>query len=169
MKPTQAAIKITTSVGKVCLLTACFASILISAEKTYSPKSGDETEILSLVLKAEFLANNWSKSELICFSVAEIDPSPNLVRALRRRDLNLRSSAEWTKNFNCGFEVRLSYVQFDLTQNITVRSQVVDLREINKGQDHFALLQRDGEYVVTKTDGKWSISNYIPKKQGAQP
>ena len=62
MKPTHAAIKITTSVGKVCLLTACFASILISAEKTYSPKSGDETEILYLVLKAEFLANNWSSS-----------------------------------------------------------------------------------------------------------
>jgi hypothetical protein len=79
----------------------------------------------------------------------------------------VRSSAEWTKKFNCGFEVRLSYTKFDLTQSRTVRSQVVDLREINKGQGDLALLQRDGEYLLTKTDGKWSISDYVPKKQSA--
>ena len=87
-----------TPVVTALLVTACFASFLISAEKTYSPKSGDETEILSLVLKAEVQANSWTKNEMICFSVEGIDPSPNLVRTLRQRDLNVRSSAEWAWN-----------------------------------------------------------------------
>lgn len=167
MKSAHSARKLLAPVATVLLVTACFESLLISAEKTYSTKGGDETEILSLVLKAEVQANDWTKNEMICFSVEGTDPSPGLLRALRERDLNVRSSAEWRKRFNCGFEVRLRYAKFDLTQSITVRSQVIDLREINRGQGHLALIQRDGEYLLTRTDGKWSIRDYIRKKQGA--
>ena len=39
---------------------------------------------------------------------------------------------------------------------------MVDLREINTGQGHFALLQTDGEYLLKKRNTKWSISDYLP-------
>lgn len=167
MKSGHSAVKLITRVVTAFLLTVCFAFLLISAEKTYSTKSAEETEILSLVLKAEIHSSSWAKNETICFSVERMDPSSNLVKALQQRDLNVRSSAEWAKKFNCGFEVRLEYTKFDLTRRVEVRSQVVDLREINKGEGDLALLQRDGQYLLIKTNGKWSISGYIPNKQGA--
>ncbi len=146
------------------LLSTCFAFVLISAEKTYSPKSGDEIEVLSLVLKSEVVANKWTKRDLICFSVDQMDPSPKLVRAFRQQDLNVCSSAEWPKKFNCGFEVRMQFVSLDTSQGARVHAEVQDLREINAGEGHIAVRLRDGEYVVRKTDGKWSISEYVPSK-----
>jgi hypothetical protein len=122
-------------------------------------------DVLYLVVASQIKANNWTKSELICFSVDGLDPSPKLVKSLRRRDLNVRSSGEWAKKFNCGFELQIEYTEFDLSRSIKVRSKVADLREINKGEGDLALLQSDGEYLLTKTDGKWSISDYVPARQ----
>jgi hypothetical protein len=51
------------------LLLSFFAVNLISDERTYTPKSGDETEILSLVLRSEIVANRWTKRALICFAI----------------------------------------------------------------------------------------------------
>jgi hypothetical protein len=141
----------------------CSGLGLLSSEKTYIPRSEEEVEVLSLVVASEIKANNWTKNELICFSVDGLDPSPKFVKSLRERHLNVRSSAEWTKKFNCGFELQLEYSQFDLSQNMKVRSKVVDLREINKGEGDLGLLEREGEYSFQKVDRKWSIKEYAAK------
>jgi hypothetical protein len=73
----------------------------------------------------------------------------------------VRSSAEWAKKFNCGFELQLEYTQFDLSQSVKVRSKVVDLREINKGEGDLAILLKDGEYSLRRVNGKWSVSEYV--------
>jgi hypothetical protein len=106
------------------------------------------------------VANKWAKGELICFSVEGMDPSPNVVKVLRQRGLNVRSSAEWPKKFNCGFEVRMQFTSLDTSQSARVHAEVLDLREINAGEGHIAVRLRDGEYGVRKIDGKWSISGY---------
>ena len=146
------------------LVSSCLAPFLSPAEKTYSPKSAGETEVLSLVLRAEIDANKWTRKDMICFSVGEMDPSPKLVKTLREQDLNVCSSAEWRKKFNCGFEVLLRFVAFDESESARVHAEVQDLREINKGAGDIAIRQRDGEYSFRKYDGKWLISEYVPSK-----
>ncbi|HSY32960.1 MAG TPA: hypothetical protein VLA42_13310 [Verrucomicrobiae bacterium] len=149
------------------LVSSIFTSVavaLISDEKTYTPKSGDEIEVLSLVLSSEVLTNKWAKRDLVCFSVAEMDPSPNLVKALRQRNLNVCSSAEWPKKFNCGFEVRMQFMSNNMSQSARVHTKIQDLRDINAGVGHIAVRLRDGEYVLRKINGKWSISEYLPSK-----
>lgn len=136
-----------------------------SSKQTYSPESDDETEMLFLVLKAEVQANHWSKNEKICFSVKGLDPSPGLVKNLRQRDLNLCSPAEWRKKFNCGFEIELEYENFALSQGRNIGARVLDLRDINGGVAHIAVLQRDVEYSLRKTGGQWSITDCVPTKQ----
>ncbi len=148
----------------VMLLMISSALNLVSSEKTYLPKTEEEVQILSLVLADEIKTNNVVRSETICFSVAGLDPDPSLVKSIRQRGLKVRSSAEWSKKFNCGFEVQMDYTHFDLSERVKVRSKLVDLREINTGQGDIATLQRDGEYVLKKANRKWSISGYIPKK-----
>jgi hypothetical protein len=151
-------------------VTTCFSHSLISAEKTYFPKSADESEVLSLVLKSEVQANRWTKKEVVCFSVQGMDPSPKLVKALRQQELNVCSSAEWRRRFNCGFEVRLQFLGSDSLRSTRVHAVVADLREINEGVGDLGILQRDGEYALQKIDGKWSISKYVPSKQaGLKP
>jgi hypothetical protein len=135
-----------------------------TSNETYSPSSEDETEILSVVLKAEFQTNHWTKNELICFSVKGLDPSPKLVKTLRQH-LNVCSSAEWREKFDCGFELRIEYPSFDLSQGKNVRVQVLDNREINQGTGDLALILRDVEYSLHKTNGKWLISDCVPAKQ----
>lgn len=152
--------RVVASTVPLCAMILCFASTLGATEKTYTPKSEDEVEMLSLVLTSEMKANKWTKSEVICFSVNGQDPSPKSVKSLQQRGLNVRSSAEWTKKFNCGFEVQMEYSEFD-SQSVKVRSKVVDLREINTGQGDLALLQKDGEYLLKKENTKWSISGYL--------
>jgi len=144
------------------LMSACFARILGATEKTYSPKNGDEIEVLSLVLQSEVGTNKWTKRDLICFSVGQMDPSPKLVRTLRQQNLNVCSSAEWPKKFNCGFEVQMQFVSLDTSLSARVRAEVQDLREINAGEGHIAVRSRDGEYSLRKIDGKWAISGYVP-------
>ena len=141
-----------------------FAQVLISAARTYSPKSSDEIEVLSRVLKAEVRANGWTEKDLICFSVQGLDPSPELVKALRLQKLNVCSSAAWRKKFNCGFEVRLEIVKLDSSQRARVRAEVADFRGINEATAHFGVRQRYGEYSIRKIDGQWSISEYAPLK-----
>ena len=143
------------------LLPYCSVLGFVPSENTHLPKGEEEVEVLSLIIAAELKANNLTKSELICFSVEGSYPSRELVRSLRQRDLNVRSSAEWSKKFNCGFELQLEYAQVDLSKSMKVRSKVVDLREINTGQGDLALLQKDGEYLLKKENTKWSISGYL--------
>src|SRR5271168_4558477 len=116
MKPASLAVNSTAPAIAVLLFISSLVSTLNSAEKTYSPKSKEETEILFLVLAAEIQTNGWAKNEMICFSVEGTDPSRDLVKAIRQRGLNVRSSGEWAKKFNCGFEVQLAYQEFDLAR-----------------------------------------------------
>lgn len=106
-------------------------------------------------------ANGWKQDDFVCFSVNGLDPSPQLVKSLRRRKLKVRSSAEWTTKFNCGFELQLEYPPLDSSESVKVRSKVVDLPEINTGQGDLALLQNDGEYLLKKENTKWSIGSYL--------
>jgi len=122
-----------------------------------------------LVIASEIKANNWVKSELICFSVNSLDPTAELVKSLRQRKFNVRSSAEWAKKFNCGFELQLEYTQFDISQSVKVRSKVVDLREINKREGDLAILLKDGEYSLRRVNGKWSVSEYVAKPLTTRP
>jgi hypothetical protein len=164
MKSGRYAVKPIAPAVTAFLFTACFAFLLVSAEKIYSPQSSDEIDVLSLVLRSEVVAHNWTKKDLICFSVQQIAPSPELVKALRKQSLNVCSSAEWQKKFNCGFEVRMQFVDFDASQSARVHAEVVDYRDINTGEGDLAVLQRTGEYAVRKINGKWSISDYAPSK-----
>jgi hypothetical protein len=150
------------------LLHGCVPNV-IANEQTYVPRGEEEVDVLSTVLASEIKANNWTKSDLICFSVNGLDPSAKLVKSLRRLNFNVRSSADWTKKFNCGFELQLEYTQFDLSRSIKVRSKVVDLREINKGEGDLALLLKDGEYSFQNVGGKWSKSEYIAKPLASFP
>jgi hypothetical protein len=134
-----------------------------TSNETYSPRNADETEILSVLLKAEFQANNWTKNERICFSVKGLDPSPELVKTLRQR-LNVCSSAEWRKKFDCGFEVRFEYPSFDLSQGQNIRVQVVDYREINQGTGDLAVILRDVDYSLHKLKGTWLVTACVPAK-----
>ena len=135
-----------------------------TSNETYSLSNADETEILSVLLSAEFQANNWTKKERICFSVKGLDPNPKLVKILRQH-LNVCSSAEWRKKFDCGFEVRIDYPSFDLSQGKGIRVQVVDNREINQGTGDLAVILRDVDYSLHKSDGKWSVTDCLPTKQ----
>jgi hypothetical protein len=154
----------TAAVIVASLVSTCFAIVLLSAEKTYSAKSDDEIRVLSLVLKSEVVANNWTKKDLICFSVDQSYPSSKLVRSLRQQNLNVCSSADWPRKFNCGFEVRINFSSFDASQNARVHAVVADLREINAGQGDLAVQLRDGEYSIGKKNGKWSVSDYASSK-----
>jgi hypothetical protein len=131
-----------------------------ASEKEYVPRSEEEVEILSLVVGSEIKANNWPNSTIVCFTVDGLDPSAKLTKPIRDRYVNVRSSAEWAKRFNCSFELQLEYAQFDLSGEIKVRSKVLDLREINKGTGHIAVLMKDGEYSLEKVRGKWSVKGY---------
>src|SRR5215475_6254446 len=128
----------------LCLLALLYGSVpnINANEQTYSSRSEEGVEVLYLVIASEIKANDWPKSELICFSVNGLDPSAKLVKSLRQRNPNVRSTAEWSKK---------------------LRSKVIDLREINTGDAHIATLLKAGEYSLQKVDGKWSIKGYLAK------
>jgi hypothetical protein len=142
---------------------------VLANEQTYTPHSEEEVEVLSLVVASEIKANNWAKSEVVCVSVNSLDPAAELVRSLRQRNSNVRSSAEWAHKFNCGFELQLEYIQFGLSQRVKVRSKVVDLREINRGTGDLAILLKDGEYSLRRVRGRWSAIGYATKPLTARP
>jgi hypothetical protein len=146
------------------IVLTCFAVTTICAEKTYSPKNADEVEIISLVLASEVRANDWTKDELICISVEYKDPDKKLVKALRQHGLNVCKLSEWRKNFACGFEVHLRFMGLDTSQTARLHAEVADVRDINTGSAHIAARIRDGEYTLSKTEGKWSVGNYVPSK-----
>jgi hypothetical protein len=134
-----------------------------ASAQEYVLRSEEEVEILSLVVGAEIKANNWPMPTMVCFTVDGLDPSAKLTKSIRVRYPNVRSSAEWEKKFNCGFELQLEYTHFDLSGNTKVRSKVIDLREINKGTGDIAILVKDGEYCFEKVRGKWSVRGYAAK------
>ncbi len=142
----------------------CFTLPANCSEKTYSPKTTDEIEVLSLVLSSETQANHWTKNDLICFSVDGKDPSSKLIRTIRQHGLNVGSPAEWRKKFNCGFEVKLTFVAFDSSQVARIHADISDFRQINSGAAHFAVRLRNGEYLVRKEGGTWAITDYLSSK-----
>jgi hypothetical protein len=146
------------------LLITCFASGAHATDDSYSPRSADELEVISLAMASEVQANNWTKSEVICFSVEGKDPDTMLVKTLRQRGLNVRKLSEWRKNFACGFHVNLRFVSTDSRQTIRLHAEVADVRGINSGDGHFAIRIRDGEYSLSKSEGKWSIRKYVSSK-----
>ena len=142
---------VATVLGAVVLV-ICSVLHLVSADKKYLPKS-EEEEAVSLVLESEIKANGWTKKDLICFSVEGRYPSATFVKALRKQGMNVCSSAEWPKKFNCGFEVRLQYATSDSPQSVKFRVLAIDLREINQGVGDLGVTQRDGEYLLRKAAG----------------
>jgi len=135
-----------------------------SAQKLYSPKNADDVEIISLILRAEVMANNWTKHDLICFSVDLKYPDKKLVKDLRQDGLNVRSLADYQIKFSCGFQVDLRIANSDSSQIARIRAEVADLRGINSGEVHFGIIIKDGEYSVHKAEGKWSVAEYAPAK-----
>jgi hypothetical protein len=141
-----------------------FALVAKPAEKLYSPKNADGLEIISLVLGNEVKANNWTEHDLICFSVDGRNPSQKLVKVLQQDGLNVRSLAEWSVRFSCGFHVYLRNMKSDSPQIARVRAEVADVQGINRGDEHVAIRIREGEYAVRKTEGKWAVAEYVPAK-----
>jgi hypothetical protein len=167
--PVRSSFRIVCLSAMSVLLPYCSVLGVVPTKGNYTAKSEEEVDVLSLVVAAEVTANNWTKNEQICFTVEGSYPSHKLVQSLRRRDLNVFSSADWAKKFNCGFELQLEYTQFDLSNRMKVRAKVVDLREINKGEGDLALLLKDGEYSIQKIDGKWSIGEYVEQVAAHPP
>jgi hypothetical protein len=143
------------------ILVLCSTLVGSSTRKDYAPKNADELEVLSLVIKAEVQANNWTKDDLICLYVEDKDPNKRLVKTLQMRGLNVCRVERHTR-FECGFQLSLNFNRSDSHQLIRVHSVVGDSREINQGLAHIATLLRDGEYSVRQTSGIWSVSGYAP-------
>jgi hypothetical protein len=135
----------------------------LASEQDYTPRSQDEVELLSVVVAAEMKANSWPKSELVCISINGQDPSSKLVKALRRLNLNVCRSSDFSKKFNCDFELQLEFSLVEPLKNVDVRSKTLDLRQIKNRQADIATLLKDGEYLLHKVDGKWSVREYIAK------
>ena len=127
-------------------------------------KPSDQVDVVARVLSSEAKANSWVKSERICVSIEDKDPSNRLINALRQRGLNTAKHSTWSKHFDCGFLVRLRFSSSKADNSATVRTEVSDVRDINNGIAHFAALIRDGEYLVQKTGRSWSIADYSPVK-----
>jgi hypothetical protein len=136
-----------------------FTPIALANDK-YSVKDTHEIDVFAAVLQAEVVANGWSKKELICLDIDGGDPDKKLVAALRRQHLNVRSEAEWRRNFTCGFTVRVQPVHFESPKVARVSVSTIDNREINTGRGDLAILIRDGEYLLHNDDGRWSITKY---------
>jgi hypothetical protein len=135
----------------------------LASGQTYTPRNQDEVELLSVIIATEMKANSWLKSELICVSINGQDPTSELVKSLRQRNLNVCKASEFKKRFNCDFDLQLEYTLVEPLQNAKVRSKIGDLREIKNGEAHFSTLLKDGQYSLQKIDGKWSISGYVSK------
>ena len=57
---------------------------------------------------------------------------------------------------------------FSAVAAMSLRTKVSDVRDINNGTAHIAALIRDGEYLVQKTGGSWSIADYSTVKPESQ-
>lgn len=158
--------KVSSALTVLLLANACIAGAANSREETWSPKTGDETEILALIIKSEIQANQWTNKDLICFMVDNEYPGRKSVKSLRQLGLNVRSSEKWTKKFDCGFEVRLEFLRLEESKSAEVRASAFDLREINRGEGDLALLLREGVYSVRKIDGRWAVTGFVARDLG---
>jgi hypothetical protein len=140
-------------------------STLLSRENTYSPKSEDEVEALSVVVFEEIGANNATEDHSICFSVDGLRPSPQFVESLRQQNVNVCNSKEQREKSDRSIDLRLENVESDLPKNIiTVRSKVFALRA-KESQDNLVMLE-DGDYVMEKVaKGLWWIKKYVNRWQ----
>jgi hypothetical protein len=132
------------------------------ANDKYSVQNNEETEVFAVVLKAEVQANGWTGKDLICLAVDGKDAGKQLVDALRRHRLHVCSEAEWRRNFSCGFGVLLEPVKFESSEAARVWFSSADYREIKEGKGDLATRLRQGEYSLRRTDGRWSIVQYMP-------
>lgn len=148
------------------LLLTCVALSGNSAEKTFSTKNADEVEVISLVLASETKANNWTRDDLVCVSIDGKDPDKKLVKTLRERGLTVCKASDWRRNLSCGFRADIRFLTIDPDKTARLHVTTTDFREINTGVAHIADLLRDGEYSLGKTEGKWTLTDYIPSKYG---
>ena len=146
------------------LFWACFSLDANSTEKAHYANNADEVEVISIVLAAEAKANNWTKDDLICVSIDDKDPDRKLVKTLRKHGLKVCKASDWHRNFSCGFHVDMRFINLDPSQTARLHATTVDVREINGGVAHVAVKLRDGEYSFRKTEGKWTLADYIPSK-----
>jgi hypothetical protein len=146
---------------------AAVAVLILAADGVaggYQPANDDEVEVFAAALRSEYGTHHWGAEELVCFSVGGKDPSGKLVDALRHRGLRVCSQARWWGDMACGFSVHFRTAKIDPPESARVRVESVDLREFNSGLSCFGTLLRDGEYVLRKTNGAWSILSYTPKR-----
>jgi hypothetical protein len=146
---------------------AAVAVLMLAADAVaggYRPANDDEVEVFAAALRSEYAANHWRAGELICFSVGGKDPSGKLVAALRRRGPHVCSQAEWRKRLACRFTVYLQPVEFNSPDSARVRFASADFREVNEGIAHLVDGLREGEYVLRKTNGAWSVLSYTPDR-----
>jgi hypothetical protein len=148
----------------ITLLVICLALTANSSQKPYTAKDPGEVEVLFLVLSAEFKANNWTSRDPVCFSVDAADPDKKLIKDLHRRGLDVRSTADWGVDFSCGFRVDLRNMNSDSSQEVRIRAEANDLRQINSGKGRSAMLIRNGEYLLRKRADHWEIAEYVPAK-----
>jgi hypothetical protein len=116
--------------------------------------STERTEIVSIVLTAEIQANEWKNSEAVCLWFEGRGADSNLVNALRQKHLTV-----FGEGCSCDYAVYISFTKFDAGQ-ASVHSYVLDMRAARSGKTDRALLRRDGEYTLAKTDSKWSVQKY---------
>jgi hypothetical protein len=146
------------------VLLTCLALGAETAEKAYSTHNADEVEVISLVLASEVRANNWTKDDLVCVSIDDKDPDKKLVKTLREHGLNVCKASDWHRNLACGFRIDVRFISIDPYQTARLHAATADFREINSGVAHVAVRLRDGEYSFRKTEGRWTLADYIPSK-----
>jgi hypothetical protein len=146
------------------VLLTCVALTAQTTEKAYSPHNADEVEVISLVLASEVRANNWTKDDLVCVSIDDKDPDKKLVKTFREHGLNVCKASDWHRNLACGFRIDMRLISIDPSQTARLHAVTADFREINRGVAHVAVRLRDGEYSFRKTEGQWTLANYMPSK-----
>lgn len=149
----------------IVLFMVAGASLSHLHAKNSRARNNDEIEIYAEALRSEAAANHWTDSDVICFSIDGKDPSKKLVEVLRNHKLNVCSLGEWPKKTVCSFSIWLELVTFDSDDDVRIRIQSSDLRDINTGSAHFATELRQGEYSMKKVGGRWTVAAFTPKIQ----
>jgi hypothetical protein len=133
--------------------------------REYHTRNNDETEVFAMVMGAEIAANHWGSSELICFSIDGLDPDKKLVKELQQRHLDVCSQSEWRRRLACNFAVYLEPKTLTSSGDGRIHVQSVDFSDVNTGEVHVVTALRQGEYLLKKLNGRWSITGYVPDKQ----
>src|SRR4051812_5365224 len=134
--------------GKALLL----ALLVVTA--TAQQSINEDTELIATVIRAEMKANNLTKRDYLCLSIAQDEAANQMLSRLNADGLTLH------KPKHCmfrGYQIHISPVESSQTE---VRARTTDFRY--KDTD-LAVILRDGRYKLEKAEnGKWSVSEYVP-------